>query len=248
LPNTTGNFELYGEFFKDSMCLTANLATSIIFVGQTVNYAVFHSSSWITVNVTTGATEGLFAITLDNGLSKTFANAYMVVLGTVYEPLSTDWTGVSLADVSKGSEVNIVTYGANHNATWNKEFNYLINFSFRFSCKKSPLGAGGAEYNTARIKLIKVSNSAVVFAGGINYNNSNFGATGANILGGVTPIFFNSGNSHSTIEYRYIAGVSYLYIDNVLKGTFSNVLTENVKLQLNLQLSDITNIKYIELA
>lgn len=68
LPNTTGNFKLKGAFFTPTM--------TVVFEGQIVNYFTFISDNEIDVNVTTGATEGNFDITLNNGLSAIFPNTF----------------------------------------------------------------------------------------------------------------------------------------------------------------------------
>ncbi len=100
LPNVTGNYELYGSFFTTTM--------TVDFVGQVVNAIDFHNSNWITVNVTTGAAEGLFNIVLNNGISKTFYNVYLVVLGDVTIPIASDWNTLgAYTDVSEAGTIKL---------------------------------------------------------------------------------------------------------------------------------------------
>ncbi len=239
LPSTTGNFELYGSFFTPTMLA--------VFTGQTVNYIVFHTTNWVTVNVTTGAGEGLFSITLDNGLSKTFTNAYMVVLGTVFKPLTAEWTLTEPVEVLDDS-VMVQTYSSIGKAVWSKEFNYLINWSFRCKIKSSPLGnVYSSNYTEENILLRNISN---VERHSINFytqtptrlylmlsnNNGAFVNNGA--------ISFTDNNEY---EYRCVAGILYFYKNNVLLENLG-AQTQNLKVEVNVRQFDVFSIKYIELA
>ncbi len=84
LPSVTTDFTIKGSFFTPTM--------TVSIVGQTVNYVTFISDNEVRVNVTTGAAQGSFAVTLNNGLSVTYAAALVIVLGTVYSPVDANWT------------------------------------------------------------------------------------------------------------------------------------------------------------
>ena len=232
LPNTTGNFELYGSFFTPTM--------TVLFTGQTINHITFHSSNWITVNVTTGATEGLFNITLDNGISKTFINAYLVVLGTVFKPITSEWTLTEPVNVVNDN-VYTETYNSIGYAEWNKEFDFTKDFSIQFKRNLSPMGAYQNRQGVALFILQKVSNSSNLFwsgfAGGASFNSIADGG-----LGNYTT------DNGSTYEYRWVSGIMYAYVNNILFKTFTQKFTENLKLKIRVDIYDITNIKYIELA
>lgn len=232
LPNTTGNFELYGSFFTPTM--------TVLFTGQILNYITFHSSNWITVNVTTGVTEGLFNITLDNGISKTFVNAYQIVLGTVFKPLTSDWTLIEPVNVDNDN-VYTQTHNSLGYAEWNKQFDYTKNFSIRFKRNLTPLGAYQNRLGVPLFILQKVSNSGNLFwsgfAGGTSFSSLADGSLGN----------YENDNG-ATYEYRWVSGIMYAYVNKVLFKTFTQTFTENLKLKIRVDIYDITSIKYIELA
>jgi hypothetical protein len=251
LPSTTGNFELYGSFFKEDM--------TVVFDGQTVNYVIFHSSNWLTVNVTTGATEGLFSITLDNGLSKTFTNAYMVVLGTVFTPLTAEWTLTEPIDVDN-DKVLVETWGSYGTAVWSKVFDYTKNISVRFNFTVSPLGIIGVWNATfyPHLALKNVSDNIKRFELSYSSEATSVRLRHKSLLVSPEIILYQStegtvlGNAqiiaNKVIEYRFVDGIMYLYINNVLTYTYADVITENLKLEIYINKHDVKNIKYIELA
>ncbi len=257
LPSTTGNFQLHGSFFTPSMCLTANLATSIIFEGQTVNYAIFHSSNWIEVNITTGATEGSFAITLNNGLSATFANAILIVLGTVFSPLTAEWTLTEPVDVLD-DKVQVATWNSIGKAKWNKQFDYTKNFRVILDIEKTPLGDpntidGSSDY----FKLVNVSNNAIMFiinAQGQGYASRyyfNGGESSNQVSLGLIPytsLWLSDKNPRFFFQWDVTNQRMYLYKNEVLNNTFTKVLTENIQLEVNIRVFNVVNVKYIELA
>jgi hypothetical protein len=246
LPSTTGNFQLHGSFFTPSMCLTANLATSIIFTGQTVNYAIFHSSNWIEVNITTGATEGSFAITLNNGLSATFANAILIVLGTVFKPLTAEWTLTEPIEVDD-DKVMVQIYGNQGTAVWSKEFDVTKNISIRAKGVPSPLGtwANNTNWHTYRFNLVSLDGLTIhfsfdiMYSGSYRYDCSSLTESWLNYAG-ITSV------GHS-FEFRQVAGIWTFYSDNVARRTFTHTVSENLKLQIIQKHYDFIDIKYIEL-
>jgi hypothetical protein len=260
LPSTTGNFQLHGSFFTPSMCLTANLATSIIFTGQTVNYAIFHSSNWIEVNITTGATEGSFAVTLNNGLSATFNNAIMIVLGTVFSPLTAEWTLTEPIDVDN-DKVMVQTANSAGSAIWSKVFNVSIDIEVSMKIKATPLGAIYSNPFVTFMDLRNVSDNVSKFRWGVYYVSSTQAFWwGTQAISGedtyqwqgseLVPANPNTYliNNTDLLKIRCIAGIVYVYLNGVLKKTVTGTLTENVYLKCNVRNFDIYDIKYIELA
>ena len=242
LPSTTGNFELYGSFFTPTM--------TVVFTGQTVNYITFHTTNWVTVNVTTGATEGLFSITLDNGLTKTFTNAYMVVLGTIFKPVAADWTAVnSPLDVATEGEFKTVVWGQLAGAKWIKPFNHLINFRIYFQIVASPLGTTRPyDADFLFFALRKVSNNVAEFIGKLS-------STDFRMQSELTPsqygVNYTSCNyvSTETFYLQWMNGVFSVYKNGTLAKTFtSDVFEEDTYLQLAVKYYDIKGIKYVELA
>lgn len=239
LPSTTGNFELHGSNFKEDM--------TVVFTGQTVNYKVFHSSLHVTVNVTTGATEGLFSIILNNGISRTFPNAYMVVLGTVYTPLNADWiTKTGLIDTTDGNKVKVVTYNSTGTAFWNREFNIGINWSLRFRHIVTPLGLANGNGGIHTTDLIDVVTGLSV--GVYSFIGVDHYAIGGYYLSSASNAALQIAlNPSAYLEYRYMTGILYIYVNNILVATKTS-LPNNVRLKVLVSTADIIDIKYIELA
>ena len=100
LPNTTGNFILRGSFFTPNM--------GVIVEGQTINNKTFISDNEFRVNITTGSAEGSFDVTLNNGISQTFPDVLLVVLGTVFKPVQSDWQDTSNIDVTVGDYTKVL--------------------------------------------------------------------------------------------------------------------------------------------
>ncbi|QOG04348.1 hypothetical protein [Flavobacterium sp. MDT1-60] len=146
LPSTTTNFVLKGAFFTPTMTVTIQ--------GQTINYNTFINDNEVRVNVTTGAVEGLFSVTLDNGISATFSNALMVVLGTVFKPTTSDWENlIQPVDVS-GNNILAKTIGSSGSARLALLINSAKKTSIYFSIIKSPLNGSISEkiYNVCKFE------------------------------------------------------------------------------------------------
>lgn len=106
LPSTTFNILLKGDFFTPNM--------TIVYAGQTVVSKSFISSKEYRITLTTGSAEGSFSVTLNNGVSITYPNAFLVVLGTAYIPVVADFINVSSSiDVADGQLITNTasTYG-----------------------------------------------------------------------------------------------------------------------------------------
>ena len=254
LPSTTGNFQLHGSFFTPSMCLTANLATSIIFEGQTVNYAIFHSSNWIEVNITTGATEGSFAITLNNGLSATFTNAILISWGTILIPTSTDYTILAGSpDLTIDGEVHISVLNAAHNVEV-KTTSYTIpisgDFRIMWQWKVSPLGIGKASgYSDSYqyVKLFRTSDNTPIYGIGINNDGVHY-----RISDYVTPDTAAYNSNFATegqyiFEFRRIGSVFYGYRNGVAYNQFTYSETTEMKIVIGCYGWDLIKLKIITL-
>jgi len=258
LPSTTTNFTIKGAFFTPTM--------TVSIVGQTINYIVFVSDNLIKVNVTTGAAEGLFAVTLNNGISATYPNALSIVLGTVYAPLASDWEApTGILDVSAGDKAKVITYESRGTNRWNKIFNISKNFYVRFQIAKTPTGyTVNNEYNDDHIILVKASDNSKAFSMYLNRQGSGnvsmiywcptYGwGTSANAYGSVFQIIGSNSSANmdtmctKTFDFRWIGGVMYIYVDNVLRSTLTDIAAENLKLKVSTKTFDIINIKYIEL-
>jgi len=245
LPSTTGMFKLKGSFFTENMTVST--------AGGTVNYITFNNDNDVDVNITTGATEGSFSVTIDNGISKTFDSVLLIILGTVYKPTDADWINKSLVSTNNDA-VELVTFNSQGTAEWTKQFDYTRDWTFRFNAKKSPLGTlPVGVYNVSRLQLKTVDGIKSIFDYQIYKHNS---------LGLMSNSrSFNDSWDYAVIisnydwelfkttlqfELRYLAGVLYVYVNNTLGRTHTDVLNQNLKLIVNPKEYDFENIKYIE--
>lgn len=253
LPSTTTNFTLKGAFFTPTM--TVSIA------GQTVNYITFVSDNLIKVNITTSATEGSYTMTLNNGLSATYPNALLIVLGTVYKPSTAEWeahTG-SISTIDDSVKINI--YETTGSVRWIKQFDYTRNFRIRFMYKKSPFGyTANNEIDLHQISLKRVSDNTPLVSISLRRESGapvvsirSYTASGGWIW--PSPGYAESASTSENamnitclknFEFRYVSGIMYLYVDGVVKITFSQTFSENMKLGISLKSYDVVGIKYIE--
>ncbi len=255
LPSTTTNFTIKGAFFTPTM--------TVSIVGQTINSILFVNDNLVRVNVTTGAAEGLFAVTLNNGISATFPNALLIVLGTIFKPAPTDWINVSpQMDISTEGELHIGIWDTYQTAEWTKQFDYTRNFRISFALKKSPFGTISErtdinDHLNAHLSLRRVSDNVEMFKF-TNFRESSGYAKAkfqsplhpnriALEIGTGSDAYYLTAHNY-TFEYRFIAGIMYVYVNNALALTFTDVLTSNLKMIVNVKQNDFVNIKYIETA
>lgn len=257
LPSTTTNFTIKGAFFTPTM--------TVSIVGQTINYITFVSDNLIKVNVTTSAAEGSYAVTLNNGLSATFPNALLIVLGTVFSPKSNEWTTTGAVDVSENDFVKIVTYNSPANAVWSKTIDHTKNFRVNLVFVKSPMGSplipgNGFTVGSTDIWLVKASDGTEVV--GLSSYLENYRVRGG--IAVITPAdgvlnyldTYDGGTYPATIDLRetfvygirWVNGVLCVYRNSTLVRILTFTLTEPMKLKVKVRLSDVKNIKYIETA
>lgn len=249
LPSTTGNFILKGAFFTPTM--------TVAIVGQVVNYITFKSDNEVHVNVTTSAAEGLFAVTLDNGISATFANALLIVLGVINTPITAEWTLTEPINV-EDNHVQVQTYKSVGYAKWSKIIDITIDWEISFRLKKTPFSNGSynAGGSAPGIILRKISNNGIQVHYGFYTTTSAANYWGTTEIGNLAYSYLFGGgfvpdtylgNGH-VFSIRYIDGISYIYLNGVLKRTYALPFTENMFLEAKISEFDIFDIKYIELA
>ena len=252
LPSTTGNYILRGSFFTPDMVITIE--------GHTTNNQAFISSGEFIVNLTRSATEGLYDVTLNNGLEATFADQLQVENGSVYQPTNLDWineSGSPLEYSQNGAKLTV--FNSHSLATWNRQFDFTKDFKLTWKFKSSPLGTNIGSVWRPILKLIKQSDLSEQYF--VDYRlESNSGRVRIKELGQVGETFavvtpfqptaqdaYDLLNSHS-YEFWFISGLMYFYIDGVFKHAFSIVsVTENLMLKLDLYHVDIVDIKHIDL-
>ena len=250
-PNTTNNIIIKGSFFTPE--------TVVAIQGQSINFFKFKSDNEIHVNVTTGQTEGTFNVTINNGISKTFADAFSVLLGNIFTPEESDWLSVvAPLDVKTSGEAKIGYWNTLQSAVWNKQFDYTRNFRVQFRVKRSPLGdPSDLDEYLLHAHLINVSNGELAghsfwmfddgYQVGPRMINGNFQESVS-----LAPIiyyptdYWETNIQDNVIEYRYVNNVLYAYYNSELKATFTTKLTENVRLKINIKRFDLVGIKYIE--
>ena len=253
LPSTTGNFILRGSYFTPSM--------SVVVEGHTINYKTFISSNEVIVNLTTSATEGLYDVTLNNGISVTYNDQLQVVNGTVFQPTSNDWENIiNNLDVSNVGNPKFTVINSVSSGQWKQIIDYTKDFKIQFKLSKSPLGfnISGEEPFLYLKSSIDNSNIFTLFLRKDASTIINFRVSSetdiidyANTLvgSGLNTIEQNFDLvSENSIEFRYINGIMYFYYNNVLKRTFTHVLAENLNLAVALRWWDLTDIKYIDLS
>lgn len=253
LPSTTTNFVLKGAFFTPTM--------TVAITGQTINYITFVSDNEVKVNVTTGAAEGSFTVTLNNGISATFPNALLIVLGTIFSPITSEWEAPTGNVSAVEDDVTINIYDVSGSNRWSRPFDHTRNFRVRFRLSKSPFGNTGISEVVKQIQLVKSSDNAMVFGFNLRRDAGVNGLTTFEGWSAAEPYwhgiqYVNSGTTIENMnsmfgksyELRYTAGVMYVYVDNVLKSSFSDVVLENLKLRIEIKTFDVCDIKYIETA
>jgi hypothetical protein len=252
-PSSTAQLDLIGSFFTPQ--------TIVSIEGQTVNSIEFINSSTLRLSVTTSAIEGEYDITISNGTSIVFTDAFVVNLGEVFVPQVAEWENiVNAADVSEGKNVKVSTYDANAYATWNKLLDRTKNFEIRFRFTVSELGSPQGYFQFMNVSLLNASDLSKKLEYWIKYA-SNYVQFIAHENGTATQYvadqYLPNGTSseykfinevqYQTYKIKHIGGVLYFYRNNTLKFTHAAVLTENVKLKIGVKTTNISDIKYIEL-
>jgi len=248
-PNTTSDFILEGAFFTQNMTVAVQ--------GQTVNRITFESDNKVIVNVTTGSSEGTFDVTLNNGSGAVvFTGAIFIVVGDVFEPATADWIKTNPVNVIKNG-VFLTVYGSQGSAVWNnKQFDFTKDFSVRFNFKFSPLGAANSGVANAEfLELQRVSDSVSLFKMRVGYSSTLLYFGSYSIANGwLDAQSLNKAGNPEALNYTpvyrldFISGSMILYQNGTVKRTFTDVVSENLKLRINVKYFDIVDIKYIELA
>lgn len=241
LPLTNFNILLKGDFFTPNM--------TIAFAGQTVVSKTFISSKEYRISLTTGSAEGMFGITLNNGVSITYPNAFLVVLGTPYTPVVADFTNVSSnVTVNDGELIANVTntmLAADLNIAWDMTKKFRVYFSI----SQSPLIAYASQYyamatlsntinsNKLRFHFLDYTPQGYI---SYSYNNTDPASAAYDIQ--------NSGNYNRNYFIDWDLTNMRLFANNVYQWDFpANNLSTGMILKFNLRNHDIKKIKYIEL-
>lgn len=246
LPSTTGNFILRGSFFTPDMEITIE--------GHTINYQTFVSSNEFVVNLTTSATDGLYDVTLDNGIEAVYPDQLKVINGTVYEPTILDMEIISgTPDLSVPGAIKMET----STTTATVELAYVIpegqDFQIRWKGTKSPLRDNTYGDNLNNIKLIQ--NGVERYRASywyepktVRFNQVSNGFGHLDAVGSHTA----SGTDTSLDKEYYfqrIGDVVTFHVNGTQLGTFTD-LSDNgdIIVRITIGRFDITGIKYIDLS
>lgn len=246
-PSLQNSFTIFGSFFTPTM--------TVAIQGQVVDNFVFKSDNEIELTITTGAPIGMYDITMNNGNEIIFVDAFEVLDGTLFKPTVMDWTNLT-GLITLGQSAHVQILGTPGSAIWNKEFDYTKDFTIRFKIAKSMHGFIELAGSYIFLDLIKVSDSSWLFETKLQ-DTGGFEIVKVKSIAnvGLTDIAVsNIGTDEEDFdvvalldyEYRFIAGVMYVYVDGVLKKTHTDVLAENLKLKVSVDSFDVTNIAYIE--
>lgn len=250
LPSNTASLTINGSFFTPE--------TIVSIENQTVNSVEFINQGQLILSVTTSAVEEEVDITISNGTTVIFSGILPINLGVVFIPSEVNWeapTGTAFDLIQNGS-AKITTFNSLHANRWNQEFDFTKDFIVEFIFKLSPLGspANLNEFQARHLSLRKASdNSEILYINVLEENGApylliytqsvNQGFSNSYVDGDRN----NFWATNPKLQFRFISGIFYFYVDNVLKRTFTDVVAENMKLSIGLKSFDITNIKYIEL-
>jgi hypothetical protein len=245
LPSNTAQLTINGSFFTPQ--------TIVKIQNQTVNSVEFVNQGQLILSVTTSAVEEEVDITISNGTTVIFSGVLPINLGVVFIPSEADWNSViGSANISQSGKIYTTIFDSNSSGDWDKQLDFTKDFIFQFRIKPSILNTE-AFNNTSFFTLKNVSNNNLKlqlnYAGGTSdlYSGQlevRFNGSYNNYLIGITQTTINK-----LIQFRWIDGVLYFYLNNVLEKTFDNtqIFTENVYLSYLVKTIDIIDIKYIEL-
>lgn len=248
LPSTTTNFTLKGAFFTPTM--------TVSIVGQTINYITFKSDNLVLVNVTTGATEGSYAVTLNNGIQAVFNNALLIVLGTVFEPLATDFINLSQPVTVGTGVVQTKTNNSIGSADLGFTLDRTKKFSIYFKVGASPLSTSPYQANWVELfQLIDTVNADIyrfpIFATSVSgviqykFSKNTIISNSSSLSGDLW-----SGSSffpNESIRFYWDMTQFFIYRNNILIYTVPNTHFVNiVTARFFVKTLDFSAIKYVE--
>jgi len=248
LPNTTGNIILKGSFFTPTM--------TVVIQGQTVNKIDFKSDNEVHVNVTTESAEGNFSVTLDNGISRVFPNALLVVLGEVFIPIERDFTIVTgNPNIAVPGEFKLNLFNIACSADF-FEIPVGQNFRVYVTPTPTPLSSGPISIgpDVDIISLLATNDSSVKFKvsaylNGVGRDNPIYAYQSSTGL-------FHPNNRGQIIKSTIIDEPTF-YFERI--GTefrvrnwnqtilFTDTYSGNLKIRVNALAFDLKNLKYVKL-
>lgn len=258
LPDSTGDVDLYGEFFVPDM--------DVIFEGQTVNYMTFINSQHVRVNVTRGSVEGTFEVILNNGIESVWTDAILVVLGDVTVPSLENYSTLNFLTAPNPGELSITNINDNGIAVIDSNFITIppdIDYEIRFKWKIASILNG--TFHTSKdnhfIELLSLNDDSLKYKLYCSYIHSKSSDEYINTyctMSSVSPNGTNTplGGGYPSFDQMY-QGLSFKIqrVDNVTRMfsyngqvTMDSEFNDNMYIKLQLNCLDVVGIKYIELA
>lgn len=243
LPGVTADFIFKGAYFTKTTTVTVS--------GQTVNSVVFMSDNQLRVNITLGSAEGSFSATINNGQSKTFPDAILVVLGEVFTPDSSDYTITSgLMDLTTRGEAKLSGAQQDGKATIVSDTFLIppdIDFEVRFALRSNPIDSGPQYYNrNCGLELFNPVDGAKQMGAfrwaGITAYSIYLDETASNVL---TQSNVQEGE---LIRFKRVNGLYTFLTGNTVRYNLANTYNGNLRIRIHVHDVDMTNIKYIKLA
>jgi hypothetical protein len=259
LPSTITNLTIKGSFFTPTM--------TVVVAGQTVNNINFKNDNLVVVNITTGATEGLYSVTLNNGIATVYNNAFSVVLGTVYSPAFANWYNVSgYVDMSSGKDARLTLNNNYGYASLDENFAKTKgasagNYSVRFNFRGSPLNIypldGYSAFNN--VEFVDIATGIVKYRIEMYVLNEQPGKHRCRIIdvaNGTDIIIMAIQDASWTtadilknymFELRRLNNVVGVYVNNTLIAPLVTQHQDAMRIKLRTYNLDIENVKYIAL-
>ena len=253
MPSTTGNFIIKGSFFTPSTTVTVE--------GQTLNYLNFVSDNEMLASITTGATEGTFDVTINNGTSVVFADALLIVLGDVFTPTEADWENITGSiDLSGGDSARVSIQDVTGSATTKTSFfelpatgDFIVQFNFIGSpLEDSPNGACLEELSlvdsVTNAKKYGISPSQInsvpgkTFIDALDYDGAMPITYVLTKFDGDVPCVFLKNH---TLSIKRVGTTISFYNNNVYKGSATTNYAFPMKLKASVKELDVENIKII---
>ncbi|MDC1081347.1 hypothetical protein OAQ15_04510 [Flavobacteriaceae bacterium] len=261
LPSTTQDVVVESkDMTSDSI---VSFGTGLTINSQAVELNSF-GSFIVRANVTLDATEQAIDVTVNNGLSGTAIGILNVVNGTVYVPVTADWTelSVSAPDISQTSKVISTVLGTNNSAVWDGVVDETVDFVIKFNIKISALGL---QENSDRPNIFAIKQS-----GGTNIATLQYQVEGFGLLNTYTEALGGSLGQHKESvvgitsyteawewlednvlpEFRWnaTAGELSYWRRGVQIRVFPSGITTGTKLWFDAKYLDLVQIQYIDLS
>lgn len=244
LPNNTGDFKLIGAFFTPDMVISVE--------GQTINRIKFINDNEVLVNLTTGAAEGTFDVTLNNGIEAVFTDVLLIVLGEVFTATAAEFSEVTNLDIDNSGNIDIKYYPSNGSAKWDRIYDLTEDFEIRFDIGQSELHDGSSFTDNITFEMLNVSDSSQVFRGIVfSYGNIAFGPPGVN-NGALLTTFASSEYFTNKVRMRWSVAdqtlTTYSKTGQLLRIYSTDQISENGYFRFDNDYVNVRNLKYIKLA